>query len=334
MAARPSSGSPAWHSAKTMTGLPCTSSGRNGSGGACRRTDHTAVSSVKPAAILRNFLSASLACSRGYTTSPLSSSGPTSWSRNSNSVTTPKLPPPPRSAQKRSGCSLLAHPQDLPVGGHDLGPDQVVRGQAVLPAQPAEAAAEGESGDAGGGVDPGGRGQSMLCRLAVDVPERGSRSDRRGLCPGIDPDEVHEREVDHQPVVADRIAGDVVAAALDRQQKPLISREIDGVLDIGGALATRDQSRTPVDHGVPDGACIVVAVVRRTQQHALHRSRERVHCPRPERPCALVPSRLCLCHDRSSHFRTPSRLRGVSKRTHGADSRPPVRRPIPQTDSR
>ena len=30
---------------------------------------------------------------------------PTSWPRNSNEVTTPKLPPPPRSAQNRSGCS-------------------------------------------------------------------------------------------------------------------------------------------------------------------------------------------------------------------------------------
>ena len=38
--------------------------------------------------------------------SPLSTSGPTGWRRNSKRVTTPKLPPPPRSAQKRSGCSV------------------------------------------------------------------------------------------------------------------------------------------------------------------------------------------------------------------------------------
>ncbi len=36
---------------------------------------------------------------------PHSTSGPTGWSRNSKWVTMPKLPPPPRSAQKRSGCS-------------------------------------------------------------------------------------------------------------------------------------------------------------------------------------------------------------------------------------
>ena len=32
-------------------------------------------------------------------------SGPTGWSRSSIAVTTPKLPPPPRSAQNSSGCS-------------------------------------------------------------------------------------------------------------------------------------------------------------------------------------------------------------------------------------
>src|SRR3712207_8061174 len=36
---------------------------------------------------------------------PAKTSGPTGWSRKSNEVTTPKFPPPPRSAQNRSGCS-------------------------------------------------------------------------------------------------------------------------------------------------------------------------------------------------------------------------------------
>ena len=32
--------------------------------------------------------------------------GPTGWHRSVNEVTTPKLPPPPRTAQNRSGCSV------------------------------------------------------------------------------------------------------------------------------------------------------------------------------------------------------------------------------------
>ena len=39
-----------------------------------------------------------------YSTGP-ATTVPTSWPRNSNDVTTPKFPPPPRSAQNRSGCS-------------------------------------------------------------------------------------------------------------------------------------------------------------------------------------------------------------------------------------
>jgi hypothetical protein len=38
-------------------------------------------------------------------TGPAITVGPTGCSENRNEVTTPKLPPPPRSAQNRSGCS-------------------------------------------------------------------------------------------------------------------------------------------------------------------------------------------------------------------------------------
>jgi hypothetical protein len=41
--------------------------------------------------------------------------------------------------------------QHLAAGGDQLGADQIVAAHAVLVAQPAEAAAEGEAGDAGAG---------------------------------------------------------------------------------------------------------------------------------------------------------------------------------------
>ena len=44
------------------------------------------------------------AASIGHSVGPASTSA-TSWSENENDMTTPKLPPPPRSAQNRSGCS-------------------------------------------------------------------------------------------------------------------------------------------------------------------------------------------------------------------------------------
>jgi hypothetical protein len=45
---------------------------------------------------------------------------------------------------------------------------------------------------------------------------------------------IDEREIDHQPAVGDRLAGDVVSAAADRDLEPGIPGCIDGVDDIGG----------------------------------------------------------------------------------------------------
>ena len=68
---------------------------------------------------------------RGVETGPakIVPCSPTGWPRNSKDVTTPKLPPPPRSAQtgrarSRAGCDPSA------VGQDDLGREQAVGGQA------------------------------------------------------------------------------------------------------------------------------------------------------------------------------------------------------------
>ena len=53
-------------------------------------------------------------------------------SRNLNRVTTPKLPPPPRIAQNRSGSCVLVDDVDLAVGRHDLGREQAVDREPVL----------------------------------------------------------------------------------------------------------------------------------------------------------------------------------------------------------
>ena len=51
--------------------------------------------------------------------------------------------------------------EHVAVGGHELDAEQVVGGQAVLGHQPAEAAAEGEAGDAGRGDGAAGHGQAV-----------------------------------------------------------------------------------------------------------------------------------------------------------------------------
>ena len=95
-------------------------------------------------------------------------------------MTTPKLPPPPRSAQNRSGSRFGVDRTERAVGGDDVGGEQVVDGQAVLAHQPAEPAAEGQAGDAGVRHGAAGRGQAERLRLAVELaPQHAALARRR-----------------------------------------------------------------------------------------------------------------------------------------------------------
>ena len=100
-------------------------------------------------------------------------------------MTTPKLPPPPRSPQSSSGSPWRPHAR-APVGGDDVGADEVVAGQALLAHEPADAAAEGEARDAGGRDQAaGGREPEGLC-LGVEVlPEQAGLGDHAARA-GID----------------------------------------------------------------------------------------------------------------------------------------------------
>jgi hypothetical protein len=88
------------------------------------------------------------------------------------------------------------------------------------------------------------------------------------------PRTAHLREVDHQAAVVDCVAGDVVAAALDRDEQVLLAREVDGVDDIGRAAALHDQRRSTVDQPVPDRARVVVAWIAGSQDRSPDTFRE------------------------------------------------------------
>ena len=71
------------------------------------------------------------------------------WARNRKLVTTPKLPPPPRSAQKQVGILGFAGGDEAAIGQHHVGLDQIVDGKPVLAAEIAVAAAQRQPADAG-----------------------------------------------------------------------------------------------------------------------------------------------------------------------------------------
>ena len=93
-------------------------------------------------------------------------------------------------APEQLGVLVLAGVHELAVGGDDVGGEQVVAGQAELAHQPADAAAEREPGDPGGGHEPAGDGEPEGLRLVVEVRPRAAalgdggaaRRGRRARC--------------------------------------------------------------------------------------------------------------------------------------------------------
>ena len=184
-------------------------------------------------------------------------------------MTTPKLPPPPRSAQNRSGCSLGAGGEHLAVGGDDLGGEQVVDRHAVAAHQPALTAAERQAGDAGGGDHAAGRGQPVEPGGPVVVAPGTPALRPRPCALAVDPDALHRREVDHQAAVGDGASRPRCGRRRGRRSRGSCSRaELDGVDDVGGGVAAGDERRALVDQPVVDPAGLLVARLARSEQRA------------------------------------------------------------------
>ena len=116
---------------------------------------------------------------------------------------------------------------------------------------------------------PDGQGQAVRLGRGVDVGEQCAGLDAGGAGRGVDRHVLHGREIEHQAAVADGIAADIVAAALDRGEQPVLGGEADRALDVGGRPAAHDEARLAVDHGVPDGPRLVVAGVARGDRIAV-----------------------------------------------------------------
>ena len=145
----------------------------------------------------------------------------------------------------------------------NFGGQQVVDSHAVLPAQPAKAAAERQACHARGRVDAKGRREPVRLSGRVKVGERASGLDGRPAGARVDLDALHQRQVDHQAVIADGIARDVVPAPSDRDEQTILAPELDGLDDIFRRRAAGDKRGPAVNSGVPDLANLVVARVAR-----------------------------------------------------------------------
>ncbi len=152
-------------------------------------------------------------------------------------------------------------PHDLAVGGDHLGLDEVVDGEPVLAHEPADAAAQAEAADAGVADDAARGGQTVRLCLVVDISPQGTALDEGRALDRIDRDGAHRRQVDHDPAVAHRGAGDVVTPAANGDLEIAVAGEAHRCGHIGGAAAAGNQPRSSVDGAVPYGSGVVVVVV-------------------------------------------------------------------------
>jgi hypothetical protein len=164
----------------------------------------------------------------------------------------------------------LAGANHLCVSRDDIGRDEIIDGQPEFAGGPAEATAKREAGDAGRRIDPKRRGQPKRLRLFVEVRQRSAGLDPSGAGRRIDPHRFHQGEINEETAVAHRIARDVMAAAAHRNEQLFIARELDRIDDIRGPKAPHHQAGPSIDHGVPDGAGGVVAILSRQRDSAAH----------------------------------------------------------------
>jgi len=174
-----------------------------------------------------------------------------------NAVATPKLPPPPRSAQKRSGCESASTWRTSP----SADPEQVVGGEAVLGHQPAETAAEREAGDPGRRDDAAGHREAVRGGRVVQLAPEHAAAGGHGRALPVDRDPLHLGQVDHQAAVRHGTPGDVVAAAADRDLQSRPAGELERRDDVGRRPAADDQGGPAVDEAVVHGPGRVVARV-------------------------------------------------------------------------
>ena len=88
------------------------------------------------------------AASRRSTPSVANTTAGSSWARKSKRVTTPKLPPPPRSAHSSSGCDASVTSRTSPPRRDELRADELIGRETPRAHHPADAAAEGQTADA------------------------------------------------------------------------------------------------------------------------------------------------------------------------------------------
>ena len=136
--------------------------------------------------------------------------------------------------------TILSRDQQLTVGGHDIGTQQVVGGEAVLARQEAVTAAEREAGDADGRIGARDRRQAER-RGDLDHVAPGRPPGRRARSGGPDRSSTERmpRRVDQQRVRR-RLAERAVTGRAHRDRQAAAASFDDGAANVGGRRGLHD----------------------------------------------------------------------------------------------
>ncbi len=199
----PSAGSPAQHQRSPRTGVPSCSGGSAAApAGPGARTARCPARRGPAGAKSRRTRSTSGASARGQKTGPPSTIGPTGWSRYSKAVAIPKLPPPPRSPQNSSGSVQASTCSGSPSAVtrstesrlSTVRPSLRMRWPSppprVSPPMPVWL------------TIPAGVASPNALGGAVELAQQDPAGRPGGAGPRVDPDRLHQRQVDHQAAVA------------------------------------------------------------------------------------------------------------------------------------
>jgi hypothetical protein len=136
------------------------------------------------------------------------------------------------------------------VGGHQLGRQQAVDGEAIPAGQVPDAPAQGDAPDPHRGGVAEADGQPMPGRLGGELSGGQPVLRPGGPLGGVDLQRLQVGQVDHDPTVTDAVTGTAVAAAAHGQLQPALGGERDHLGDLGGAGGPDDRLRPAVEPAV------------------------------------------------------------------------------------
>ena len=177
-------------------------------------------------------------------------------------MTTPKLPPPPRTAQNRSGSVSASARTSRPSAVTSSAASDAVRGEPELAREPAEAAAEGVADDADVGRRACQPDEPVLGRAWL-TSSQSTPASTRAVCAAASISIPRNREVLSRIVSVEPQRPRGVAGPLGGDPVAVGACELDDRRDVLGRLGVHHRHGPLVDREVPGQAGLVPVDVAR-----------------------------------------------------------------------